>query len=321
MKKSFILFVFFLTASFQLVFADRMNSDQALETLGGLVEEFSEDMPSLSKYADDIVITSVKTSKSLSIDTKYYLIRRLLKLSEKTRVKLIRCEQCLAPQGEISGGKFVIRKGITSEKQLERILGYYKTDSHMKVQFIDTGFRFILNISIYQLGSGIPVWEKEYKTRLFIFSQTGFNLLLGVYQVIPLEGTGNPIAFELFAGERIRSFGRLGIYVMTSQFSKDIPAYYSVGMSLLWDLNQTILPKFSWGVFIIQAKTGFAWFGDLREVTVGGGLNVEFGVYTYLSVQVISGISIGGEQGITLGTSANDAYPLSILVGFGASLW
>ncbi len=286
------------------------------DSLNDLIEEVRDDYSSIGEITRRSLITSMEASDIFRSSIKSYFLGRLSKKNDNDDFEFLVCSDCLSPQAEIEGGSFIIKKGTLTEEQLKGVLENYNAKSYAKMNLIHTGVRTILEVNIYRPGNVAPIWSNEYKTRLLLFSKVGFNFLLGIHPVFSLEEErSTPVGFSLFFGERIYGFGKIGVHFLATLFSEVIPNSYTIGITAYINLNQVLFSRFLWGAILIYGRGGFSFLGGGREFNVGGGLQIEIGLYTYISAEILIGV------GRTVVTPDVESFPLSLVFGFGVNLW
>ena len=309
-----IIFVFLSISSYAI-------SGPVYDSLDDLINQVDNDITDLAIITDRSLVISASTSDLFKQDLKTQFLRKLFNLrieGKSLDFRFLECIECFTAKGRVVGRKVIVKRGITKKEDLKTITEKYGAKTYTRLELTYTGLQIILSVSMFNLKND-PIWSKTYKTRLLLFSETGFTISLTFYQTVALEQDGFPLAADIFFGERIYSFGKLGLYLHGSYFSTTIPTYLSIGTMFAWNLNQSILPSSLWASVLLVGKAGIGISissGIKRDITVGGGLRIELGYYFHISVETIYGIYINDNS-----AQSNEHYPLSIIAGFGVNLW
>ncbi len=287
--------------------------DPIYEAINSVVLELKHDLRHVASITDRVLLVNIEMSDTFKTDSRSHFINTLSSLVYKN-LHFPLCSECAAPRAEISGGKFIVKKGALPKEKLNVLLKSYDSKYYAKVALLYTGTRVILAFYLYDSVSDRPAWQKKYQSRLLFLSKTGFTVSFGLHSIITSDPRAYPLEFSLLLGERIYGIGKVGLSVLVTQNSTVIPSIYTMGIDFLLNLNELFRYNIYWLSFSLTTRVNLSLFPLLpRQVLTSFGAQFDVGAYTFLRVEALRSFSLTEGQTRT--------FPWSLVVGFGSHLW
>lgn len=296
-----------------------------------MVNDLTKDLVELAKVTDKAAVTGISTSENLDPDVRTYLRGKIEGANNgDSAFHFVVCKECLAVRAETDGDQILLKKGVDSQEQMQKIASTLRVSSFADTNLTYTGTRLVLQINVFNTKNGELRWSRSYDSRVLSLVKTGLKISVAIGQMVGLGEKGYPTAISLFVAERIYGFGEFG---MVGQFNPTQGAFKrdaQIGPMLRVNFNEISGHPWSWGSLLWSFRAAYGWYdSNQRDITLGTGPKLEVGSIYHLSLDYLRGSALSvrdndktDQSGETSTASERKpaALPQCLMIGFGFDL-
>lgn len=293
-------------------------------TLNLLLEDLTKDLKAKVSKPISSVLTKFTLSSNLPEEFDNYAAFKVVEaVSKNDKMKLINCIECLTVHMDFHNGEYILKKGITDRKEMEKTLSSFKADAYTEVNLSLIGVNLNMLIVVYDKTSNNIIYSGEFTKPIYSVRDDGliFGLTLGSMTVKSNAMLGGGI----YVGQRISGFGDVGIN-MASFSSKELKGISSVSFKLDLNFNELFENYWKVGSILFTNSLGFASYKSNAQLFYAPGLKLKFGyifhvLFSYNIFKVLkltTTTPVEGQAPPPVNPDAN--FPSSLLVGIGVDL-
>jgi hypothetical protein len=275
LKLTIIGSAFFLGSMAIAIERSEVSSRVLYRAVDQLTEYLAKDFAEVSKHTKKTAVINFTQSEELPASIQHYIIKRLEYLSSQDKenpVKFVQCIECVSLHAVAEGDEVFIRKGVTDDKQLKKVMKKLKIRKYSDINLAYTGDQLVLHASLVDKNKLVN-WSGQYTTPYKAYDDSqwvvGVAAEVGAYQAdktIP-AAKGSRVT----VGQRLTGFGSAGLTFSYYQEAPGVPQVMSYGSFLSVSHNDMFNQYWDFHRLSYQGEVGITDFNgsQLLHQTVG----------------------------------------------------
>ncbi len=296
-------------------------------TLNLLSEQLTADVAAKVKSPVSAVITKFTMSSNLPEEFENYSLLKIVEALAKadSKLKLIKCIECLTVNMEMHNGEVLLKKGVTDQKELDKFLTQYSANYYAELNVGLVGNSLILTMIVYSRKDNVIAYSNEIASGIYSIRDDGIIFGISIASMfVQHAGAGSLIGGQFYVGQRIARFGDVG-FNFSSYTSSTVKSISGLGLMVDLNLNDMTGNYWKVGSLLITNSLGFASYRSNAQVNYSLGVKFKFGLIfhafiEYALYQVLKFKDVEAPANQPFVIDPNKNFPQSIILGLGLDL-